>query len=144
MKYICIDNSGFGGYCGYEDATHKSILDVDGKDFCTKCIAGFFNCHVKYDVLIHNSKETLINDLESDPIVVMKNGEAKLAKISKTNMDSIATKQNPCIEEGKLIRTACDIQKVFYVFNRKDYIHSIFTCFLVNTSKFQKSTYSEK
>ena len=109
-------------FCGHKIASIKKVTDdyqhdKDGNAFtvCTKCIEDSYYCEVKYHVLIHHSKETLINDLESDPIVVMNNGEAKLAKISKTNMDSIATNQNPCSEEEELIRTACDVQKVFYV-----------------------------
>ena len=107
------DKTGFGGYCGYEDATKRKILDKEGKYFCTKCIEGFFNCHVKYDVLIHNSKETLINDLDTGPIVNVGMGEGIFAEISKSNLDSIATDNNPCIyEDDKLTRTECVIDKV--------------------------------
>ena len=40
-------------------------------------------------------------------------GEGIFAEISKSNLDSIATENNPCIyENGKLMRTECLIDKV--------------------------------
>ena len=56
----------------------------------------------------------MINDLDTEPIVIMKMGEAIFAEISKSNLDSIATEKNPCIyEEEKLTRTECLLDKVY-------------------------------
>ena len=102
------------GYCGYTAATTRTLLEEEQKEICTKCIEGFYDCDVKYDVLIHNSRETLINDLDTEPIVTMKMGEAIFAEISKSNLDSIATEKNPCIyEEEKKTRTECLLNKVY-------------------------------
>ena len=74
---------------------------------------GHFACSVKYNILIHNSRETLINDYDTAPFVTIGLGEAILAEISKSNLDSIATEKNPCIyEDDKLTRTECLIDKV--------------------------------
>ena len=68
---------------------------------------------MRYDVLIHSSKETLINDLETEPIVTMGINQGKLVKISKSNLITIATDENPCTDDEKLlVRTECDIKKV--------------------------------
>ena len=76
-------------------------------------VDGHFACSVKYNILIHNSRETLINDWDTAPFVTIGLGEAILAEISKSNLNSIATEKNPCIyEDDKLTRTECLIDKV--------------------------------
>ena len=107
-------------FCGHKIARIKKVTDdyqhdKDGNAFtvCTKCIEDSYYCEVKYHVLIHHSKETLINDLDTGPIVNVGMGEGIFAEISKSNLDSIATKNNPCIyEDDKLMRTECLIDKV--------------------------------
>ena len=97
-------------YWGGEVVPEK---DEEYKEICTRCVEGFFDCDVKYDVLIHNSKETLINDLDTGPIVNVGMGKGIFAEISKSNLDSIATDNNPCIyEDDKLTRTEYVIDKV--------------------------------
>ena len=76
-------------------------------------VDGHFACSVKYNILIHNSRETLINDLDTGPIVKMGSRDEIFAEISKSNLDSIATEINPCINEDEtLTRTECLLDKV--------------------------------
>ena len=90
--------------CGYTPAKIRGIGYDDGSNLeetdqclCTKCEAGFYACKIKYHVIIHDSMETLNNDM--DDYVSMGIGEAKLVEVSKTNLKSISTEDNPCIEE---------------------------------------------
>ena len=56
--------------------------------------------------------QTLNNDI--DDYVTMGIGEGKLVEVSKTNLKSISTEDNPCIEEeDKLIRTDCQLREVY-------------------------------
>ena len=82
---------------------------------------GLYSCsthpvcpYVRYDVLIHSSKETLINDLHTEPIVTMDYiQQGKRVKISKSNLNTIATDENPCTDDEKLlVKTECDLKKV--------------------------------
>ena len=70
-------------------------------------------CNLKYKVLIHHSRATLNNDLHgSDPFVIVEQRKAKTALISKSNLDSISTKENSCAADETLIRTECRMKKV--------------------------------
>ena len=70
-------------------------------------------CEIKYQVLIHSSRNTLNNDLHStDPIITIGTKVKKTAEISKINMDSISTETNPCATNEKLTRIDCQIDKV--------------------------------
>ena len=65
-------------------------------------LCGYMNCYYYgYNVFIHNSSETLINDLDTAPFVEVGFGETIFAKISKKNLDSIATEKNPCNDDDK-------------------------------------------
>ena len=97
-------NMGYSEFCGYKVATAQKEIDDENNDengepleLCTRCVEGFFECNIQYDVLIHNSKETLTNDLDTGLVVKMGLGETVFAEISKSNLDSISTEKNPCI-----------------------------------------------
>lgn len=78
------------------------------------CIEKYQLNYMKYYILIHSSKETLINDLETEPIVTMGIQQGKLAKITKSNLNAIATDANPCTNDDKLlVRAECELKKVF-------------------------------
>ena len=71
---------------------------------------------VKYRVLIHGSKLTLNTDFHStEPFVIVETKKNKIASISKSNLDSIGTKENYCAADDTLIRTGCQITKVIRI-----------------------------
>ena len=72
-----------------------------------------YSCPVRYMVLIHNSRETMVNDFVTDPYVTMGIREEKWILISKSNLKSIQTQENPCSkDDDKSIRTECKLRKV--------------------------------
>ena len=113
-------NAGNSKDCGYKDAYTKTEvyneqLDENGHslEICKRCIKGKYECGVQYHILIHNSRETLINDLDTGPFVKIGYGDSIFAEISKSNLDSIATEKNPCINEDEILtRTECLLDKV--------------------------------
>ena len=55
----------------------------------------------------------MINDLDTGPFVKIGYGDSIFAEISKSNLDSIATEKNPCINEDEILtRTECLLDKV--------------------------------
>ena len=67
----------------------------------------------KYFIVIHESSESLINAIESGPIVYLKPGIQKYLHLSKLNLKSISTSNNPCIEDqNQKTKTNCKIHKV--------------------------------
>ena len=71
------------------------------------------SCRVRYMVLIHNSRETMVNDFLTDPYVTMGIREHKWILISKSNLNSIRTEENPCSkDDDKFIRTECKLRQV--------------------------------
>ena len=67
---------------------------------------------LKYDVLIHGGMESLVNDFDNHPSITMNVGEGTLVLISKTKLDTIATNENPCTKNEKLIMTECILKQV--------------------------------
>ena len=76
------------------------------------------DCSIRYGyyVLIHDSGDSWINEFETAPIVKVRSGETIFAKISKINLDSIATEKNPCNDNvEKRTGTECLLHEVFTI-----------------------------
>ena len=70
---------------------------------------------IPYWVLIHPSSKTLLNDESSYRSVKIHKTEAKTVTLSKINLESISSQDNPCISDDSPTDMVCRMEKVrFY------------------------------
>ena len=64
------------------------------------------------EVLIHNGKESLNNTLYGTEPLVINTGMSKKVMITKRNLNSISTVEDPCADDNTLTRADAAIKKV--------------------------------
>ena len=64
------------------------------------------------EVLIHSGKETLHNTLNCIKPINIKAGRSKTIMITKSNLNSISTVDDPCADDKTLTRADAAIKKV--------------------------------
>ena len=69
------------------------------------------NVPLRYGVLIHPSRSTMLNDEASYPYFTVSQGENKLVSLSKLNLDSIDHDENPCNDNDIESSMMCRVQK---------------------------------
>ena len=67
---------------------------------------------IPYWVLIHPTRETLLNDEASYRAVTMHATESKTVTLSKINLESISSKDNPCVSDDSPTDMVCRMEKV--------------------------------
>ena len=67
-----------------------------------------------FKVLIHSSEESLNNALYNTEPITISSGHSKTAKFSKTKLNSISTKEDPCADEKTLTGADLAIKKVIH------------------------------
>ena len=64
------------------------------------------------EVFIHNGKESLNNTIYDTEPIVINTGMSKKVKITKSNLNSISTIEDPCANDDTLTRADAAIKKV--------------------------------
>ena len=65
-----------------------------------------------FDVLIHSPKESLNNTLYATERITIEDKKKMTGKITKSNLNSISTNEDPCADDGTLTRADSAINKV--------------------------------
>ena len=65
-------------------------------------------------MLIHNGKESLNNTLNDVEPIVINTGMSKKVMITKSNLNSISTCEDPCADDNTLTRADAAIKKVIF------------------------------
>ena len=73
----------------------------------------------KFSILIHSAKESLNNTLYVTKPITISARESKTAMITKCNLNSISTEEDPCANDETLTRADSAIKKVGTSSNKK-------------------------
>ena len=77
----------------------------------------------KFSILIHSAKESLNNTLYVTKPITISARESKTAMITKCNLNSISTEEDPCANDETLTRADSAIKKVPHLMKKEHKLH---------------------